>query len=363
MTADNENISAEALVGLCHAARAAAGRGPEVELLNIHDALDHPLELRTTKIYRSLASKVAAGPVMGVISLLASPDSPPMVRFCRAMQIPLLLAVAANDDLLAPPEDTSGIVFRMTPTNGQQASDIAKRLQNDAVAGQTLRVAVFHEANTFGEFLQQRINDLLNKTSGGNIMVFNYEVSDQPGFSDLMPQLWCGKTDRIVYLGFASRALELLNTLRWYRADPDAVACTDSGASPQDSRGTTFKNMTVLLSSGAYDEDLNDPRKYSFSFKVFAFLPIAPVAGKESPSMSSGASRDEDYSEASRYGFDSYAVLDRLAKRKFEISSAPVYSGKTGHVYSFDEKGELTPHDENTYKPYLLRSSSPAGTP
>ena len=302
---------------------------------------------------------------MGVISLLASPDSPPVVRFCRAMQIPLLLAVAANDDLLAPSEDTNGLVFRMTPTNGQQALDMEKWLQNGA-GGQTLRVAVFHEANTFGEFLQQRINDLINKTNGKNIMLFNYEVSDRLGFSDLMPQLWCGKIDRIVYLGFAPRALELLNTLRWYRADPDAVACTEpapSGASSRDSRGTTFKNVTVLLSSGAYDEDLNDPRKYSFLFKVFALLPIAPVAGKETPSIHSAATPDDDYSEASKYGYDSYAVLDRLAKRKFETSSAPVYSGKTGHVYSFDEKGELTPHDENTYKPYLLRSSNSTETP
>ena len=51
MTPDNENISASALIGLCRAARTSAGHGPEVALVNIHDALDHPLELRTTKIF------------------------------------------------------------------------------------------------------------------------------------------------------------------------------------------------------------------------------------------------------------------------------------------------------------------------
>ena len=96
------------------------------DLLNVHAELhEAPLEGKAARVYQQLAARVANGGVLGVISLLASPDCAPLVRFCRTMQIPLLLAIAANDDLMAPAEDTHGIVFRMMPTNRHQALDMA----------------------------------------------------------------------------------------------------------------------------------------------------------------------------------------------------------------------------------------------
>jgi hypothetical protein len=348
VTPDKENVSEEALAGFCRAVLVAK-HGPEVDLLNIHHD-------EVTKIYQQLASRVARGSVLGVISFLTSPDSPPVVRFCRTMQIPLLVAVAANDDLMAPAEDTRGIVFRMMPTNGRQAVDIATWLGEQA-HGPPLRVAVFHQPNPFGEFLQRQLNhELQPKTSHKEVILYNFEVTEQMEFADLMPQLWGECLDTIVYLGFASRAMDLLNKLRWYSADRGQVACRSADTS------RSFK-VPVLLSSGAYEEDLNDREKYSFPFKVFAMLPTQPAAKKEAKPTQPDASQDGEQTGASEYGYDSYALLESLAAQKFKTPSQPIASSKTGHDYRFDENGELRPAEKNKYQAYLLGSSPPARKP
>jgi hypothetical protein len=346
---DKENVSEEALAGFCGAVRALSKPGPQVDLVNIHNE-GNDLDPKSTKMYQQLASRVALGPVAGVISFLTSPDSPPLVRFCRTMQIPLLLAVAANDDLMAPAEDTRGLVFRMIPTNGRQAIDMAAWL-GQKVHGRPLRMAVFHEPNTFGEFLQRQLNHELGpKTRSKEMVLFNFEVTEQLEFADLMPQLWCENLDMIVYLGFASRAMDLLNKLRWYRAD-DQVTCPSKDA---------FKKVTVLLSSGAYNEELNDHDKYAFPFEIYAVLPTLPAAMKAAKATRPNASQDDDETAASEYGYDSYALLENLAAQKFKIPSQPMGTSKTGHDYHFDKDGELVPAEKNHYQAYLLASSPPA---
>ena len=347
ITPDKENLSQEALAGFCAAWSALPKARPEVDLVNVHNEVDDQVESKTTKMYQQLASRVALGPVAGVISLLASPDSPPVVRFCRTMQIPLLLAVAANDDLMAPAEDTSGLVFRMMPTNGRQAADMATWLGQRA-HGPPLRVAAFHEPNAFGEFLQRQLNhELRPKTRNKEIALSNFEVTEQLEFADLMPELWCEKFDMIVYLGFAPRAMDLLNKLRWYRAD-DQVTCPSKDV---------FQKLTVLLSSGAYNDELNDREKYAFPFEVFAMLPTHPV--KEAKPGGPATSQDDDETAASEYGYDSYALLETLAAEKFKIPSQPMGTSKTGHDYHFDKDGELMPAEKNHYQAYLLASSRP----
>jgi len=347
ITPDKENLSEEALAGFCAAWSALPKARPEVDLVNVHNEVDDQVESKTTKMYQQLASRVALGPVAGVISLLASPDSPPVVRFCRTMQIPLLLAVAANDDLMAPAEDTSGLVFRMMPTNGRQAADMATWLGQRA-HGPPLRVAAFHEPNAFGEFLQRQLNhELRPKTRNKEIALSNFEVTEQLEFADLMPELWCEKFDMIVYLGFAPRAMDLLNKLRWYRAD-DQVTCPSKDV---------FQKLTVLLSSGAYNDELNDREKYAFPFEVFAMLPTHPV--KETKPGGPATSQDDDETAASEYGYDSYALLETLAAEKFKIPSQPMGTSKTGHDYHFDKDGELMPAEKNHYQAYLLASSRP----
>ena len=107
-------------------------------------------------------------------------------------------------------------------------------------------MAIFHEPNTFGEFLQRQLNsELRPKTRSKELVLFNFEVTEQLEFADLMPQLWCEKLDMIVYLGFAPRAMDLLNKLRWYRADADQVTC------PSKDISRSFNTLTMLLSSGA----------------------------------------------------------------------------------------------------------------
>lgn len=351
ITPDKESVSEEALAGFCRALRAQPKPGPEVDLLNIHDEVKYGSDQKTTKIYQLLASRVARGSVAGVISLLTSPDSPPVVRFCRTMQIPLLLAVAANDNLMAPAEDTGGIVFRMIPTNGRQAIDMATWLGKQ-VQGRTLRMAVFHEPNAFGEFLQRQLNhELRPKTKSKEIILFNFEVTEQLEFADLMPQLWCENLDMVVYLGFAPRAMDLLNKLRWYRADEKQVTCPSKDAS------RSFKNVTVLLASGAYHEELNDQEKYPFPFPVFAMLPTQPAVRKEVNHTRTDASQDGEETAASEYGYDSYALLESLASQKFKIPSQPMGSSKTGHDYHFNKDGELTPAEKNSYQAYLLGSA------
>jgi hypothetical protein len=91
ITPDEENQSEQSLAGFCKAVRGSKN-GPKVDLLNIHAEVHDQANGSSSGIYQQLASRVARGPVLGVISFLTSPDSPPVVRFCRTMQIPLLLA-------------------------------------------------------------------------------------------------------------------------------------------------------------------------------------------------------------------------------------------------------------------------------
>jgi hypothetical protein len=153
----------------------------------------------------------------------------------------------------------------------------------------------------------------------------------------------------IVYLGFAPRAMDLLNKLRWYKAD-DQVTCPARDA---------FKKVTVLLSSGAYNEELNDPEKYAFPFEIYAVLPTQPAAMKAAKPNRPNASQDDEETAASEYGYDSFSLLEDLAAQKFKIPSQPVGTSKTGHDYHFDKNGELMPAEKNHYQAYLLASSRP----
>jgi hypothetical protein len=186
------------------------------------------------------------------------------------------------------------------------------------------------------------------------MVLFNFEVTEQLEFADLMPQLWCEKLDMIVYLGFASRAMDLLNKLRWYRADADQVTC------PSKDISRSFNMLTMLLSSGAYNEELNDREKYEFPFAVYAVLPTQPAAMKAAKPTRPNASQDDDETAASDYGYDSYALLEDLAAQKFKMPSQPMGTSRTGHDYHFDKDGELVPAEKNHYQAYLLASSPPA---
>jgi hypothetical protein len=355
---DKEDQSEEALAGFCKAVRAGSMDGPKVDLVNVHTADHDQTDRRSSKIYQQLASRVAGGSVLGVISFLTSPDSPPVVRFCRTMQIPLLLVVAANDDLMAPAEDTRGIVFRMIPTNGRQAIDMADWLRKLLHPHKALRMVLFHEPNSFGEFLQRRLNhELQQQVRDKELIIYNLEVTEQIEFADLMPQLWCEKIDLVVYLGFPTRASDLLNKLTSYKADLDQVPCD------LHKRSRTFDTLRVLLSSGAYQDDLNDNEKYTFRFSVFAMLPTPPSRKRETNLTLPNSVQDSDEIEASEYGYDSYTLLERLANDKFKIPSQPIEHSKTGHEFRFDENGELIPGDKNRYQAYRLVSSSAARQP
>ena len=66
MTPDKENPSEEALAGFCGAVRALSKPGHEVDLLNIHEEVNDPLDPKAAKIYRQLASRVADGSANGL---------------------------------------------------------------------------------------------------------------------------------------------------------------------------------------------------------------------------------------------------------------------------------------------------------
>ncbi len=188
ITPDKENQSEEALAGFCKAVRAIANSGPEVDLLNVHEEIHARADGTSSGMYQQLASGVARGSVLGVISFLASPDSLPVVRFCRTMQIPLLLAIAANDDLMGPSEDTPGIVFRMMPTNGQQAGDMADWIGKLLQARGRLRVAVFHEPNSFGEFLRRKLrHELEAQINDGKLVGKHHMNTGRSGQTSFRP--------------------------------------------------------------------------------------------------------------------------------------------------------------------------------
>jgi hypothetical protein len=377
LTPDIENSSDQALVGICNAFidQKKQGRAPLIDLLNLHDNTAVDQNLNSGKVYEQLSAKVARGSLLGVISLLTSPDSEAVVRFCRSMQIPLLLAIAANDDLLSPAEDTGGLVFRAIPTNKEQAKDIVEWMKQQKLES----VAMFHEPNSFGEYLFRQINSLLknqqdfersadSKTSAYAPVIFQYEVRAETEFSDLMRELWCDQIDGIVYLGFASRATDLLNKVKWYRTDPDTTNCEVVGKRGGKSR--TFDSIKVLLSSGAYQQDLDDIRKFRFRFDAYVMSPTKrnPPTPKNLPVQPSDS---KALVASAQYGYDSYKLMVRLAsttKGKGNgalrtIFSDPSLDSKTGHKYEFDESGELKSGARNRYCGYELASSRQETTP
>lgn len=361
---DMENESQEALAGLCEAEKNQGG--PAVDLLTIGARDRDRSDMDASKVYQQLATQIAGGTVLGVISLLPSPDSVPIVRFCRTMGIPLLLAIAANDDLMGPAEDTAGIVFRMVPTNGMQAKNIATWIGEQVPHSGPLRVAVFHEPNSFGEFLERHLTLELKQQlkEREKVLTFQFEVNDHLEFTDLLPQLWCENLDAVVYLGFAPRATDLLNKLIWFRADKDQIRCR----SKDDVR--SFDNLSVVLASAAYREDLNDPAEYPFPFRVFAMLPTQSTKTNEPGAAANEGNPDHQAQVRpvtfSDYGYDSYNLMKLLAaqnQRKgggndlFKILSQRSDHTKTGHTYVFGPSGELSPEAENMYQAYRLRSS------
>ena len=210
----------------------------------------------------------------------------------------------------------------------------------------------------FGEFLHRQLtHEIQPEIRDNKLIVYNFEVTEQQEFAFLMPQLWCRKTDLVVYLGFAPRALDLLNKLGSYKADLDQVPCKPG------KRSRSFDSLTVLLSSGAYQEDLNDVNKYPFRFNVFAMLSARPGREKGPKVCASNASQDDEETGASAYGYDSYNLMQRLANQQFRYPSQPIEHPKTGHEFRFTENGELIDKsanrviDSNIYQPYRLRCS------
>ncbi len=357
LTADVENLSEQALAGVCQAYRdqQKQGRAPTLQFLNVHDSVEDGQTLNAGGVYEQLSARVAHGSLLGIVSVLTSPDSQPVVRFCRSMQIPLLLALAANNDLLSPVEDTNGLVFRMMPTNREQALDIAMWLQKRKFA----RVALFHEPNSFGEYLHRQVNNNL-KTADYSPVVYQFEVREQMEFADLMPQLLCDRIDAIVYLGFASRATDLIDKLKWYQGDKSNKRC--------EAKSQSFDGLAVLLSSGAYQEDFNDEDKFKFPFTAYAMLPTKPFQVRSSNADRRHPITDvTELASAMQYGYDSYRLMSRLAgtaKGKGsdalrQIFSDPPLDSRTGHDYQFDDRGELKPVDKNKYQVYRLASSRP----
>ncbi len=191
------------------------------------------------------------------------------------------------------------------------------------------------------------------------LVVYDFEVTEQLEFADLMPQLWCSEIDLVVYLGFAPHALDLLNKLGSYKADKDQVRCATGR------RSLFFDNVTVLLASGAYQDDLNGKDKYGFHFEAFAMLPTHPGCKQPRNAMASNAPQDDEDTGASAYGYDSYNLLERLAIQRFRVpSSDPIEHPRTGHEFRFAASGELTPADRNRYQAdQLFTCSSPGEQP
>jgi len=367
LAVDDENLAEQALIGVCNAYHDPKGSHPAIDLLNIHESLDSAGKVDAGKLYGLLSAKLAHGAFLGAISLLTSPDSLPVVRFFRTMQVPLLLTIAANDELLSPAEDTTGVVFRMMPTNSEQARDIAKWIQDKGYR----RIALFHEPNSFGEYLFRQVDkdlqmdqsDPSGKAGPVDRKLFKYEVREHMEFADIMPELWCDDLDALVYLGFAPRAVELMNKLRSPGQDLTHTNCPVQHSLPHPKRDQEkpFQHLSVLLSSGAYDKDLSDGGKYAFQFQVAAMLSNHPASGllTESPNETL----------ISQYGYDAYKLMTRVSAmdggRSSDALQATLSSGpddsRTGHLYRFDKFGELqkdVKDGRNQYRVYSLVSSA-----
>jgi hypothetical protein len=279
------------------------------------------------------------------------------VRFFRTLRVPLVVAVAANDDLLEPRNGTEGLVFRIVPTNGVQASNIYEWVRTTGDLAMKLpkdkprHIAIFYEGNSFGTFLQQeflkRLDPQNKEDNNGEtpeIITYNYLVNDHTEFSTLLPELRCNHTDLIAYFGYFPRSLELLNKLKSYPAPrSSAKACNDD----PDGHDHTF--VPVLLSDGAYQRELENLDKYQFPFPIWAALPTVP---------------DSKHDLGYKYGYDAYTLVTRIRNSTSNPLSRPALfkilqfqEGKaTHHEFAFDRSGELVNVPQNKYKLHLLKS-------
>jgi hypothetical protein len=160
--------------------------------------------------------------------------------------------------------------------------------------------------------------------------------------------------------------MDLINKLKWYHADPSSTSCDAGRSSPEKPR--SFDRLTVLLSSGAYQEDLDDKNKFHFRFGAYAMLATKPVSvGIVTNDHRHQTSDVNEVVSEIQYGYDAYKLMAHLASSgkakgsgslRTILSSQPLDS-KTGHKYDFDERGELVPVDKNRYQVYWLASSRP----
>ena len=85
----------------------------------------------------------------------------------------------------------------MIPTNGLQARNMAEWLRQQLNMRQQLhpnqgplRTALFHETNSFGEFLHRQLtHEIQPEIRDNKLIVYNFEVTEQQEFAFLMPQL------------------------------------------------------------------------------------------------------------------------------------------------------------------------------
>lgn len=182
----------------------ASERKPVVQLLNTHGrtSLD---SFRDTFLELYIRRDVRA-----VISADISTIAPIVIRVANSYRIPVLLAVATNNDILK--ERRADLAFRLVPTDSQQAQLMADWCKCK------LRPVIIHGGQTpYGRFLGSTIVDLLDQTAPCSpkrapIVITGYfDATDL--FSALVPIRELG-IDGMVFIGYADRFKELYGKLK-----------------------------------------------------------------------------------------------------------------------------------------------------
>jgi len=258
---------------------------------------------------RVLAKEIARHRVLGVISSCTSLTEKPVIEICRSLKIPLLIAVASNDQLLSA--NTAGIVFRLLPNNSEQVREIA------LWASKYQAVAVFHESNDYGDFLFDRLAAQMQREGR---RYYSFPVSQYTEFATLLPNLRTYQLDSCVFLGYSTRAADLLDKME------------RSGL-----------KLPILLSDGSFSVDLQSAIR-NYSFPVSLCFPTDP--GMNGVGLKGFGT----------YGYDGYLLLSRLrreapsrhrplASDAFRVIAGEGSQGGTDagnplHGYSFDAVGE-----------------------
>jgi hypothetical protein len=261
---------------------------------NIEEIPINP-QIPISELTYRLSQKITQQKILGIISGGTSQTDEPLARLCRHLHIPLLMGVATNDRLTDQGGLEERVVYRMLPNNSRQAESIANKAESLAA---NKDVILIYENNSYGNFLHNavlsKIRSPLHSTS--------YVVDDSKSIPAIMPLLERSKdrTSVVIYLGYAERAISLLEALRIYDIQIPVILSDGCFSTNPDLREIVRRdNFAVWLAFPAdpWPQDRNQLTGFElYGYNAFILLAQLDKAVKnfDPPSLLAGLNDASD---------------------------------------------------------------------